>query len=199
MASLRAHLYAFTVRRVVRPRLGTMEDIAQVRRIFGGASFPDPPGVAYTAGTLGGIPGEWVSAETARPDRAPARVLYLHGGGFVACSAKTHRPVTGALARRGLTIFAPDYRLAPEHPFPAAIEDAAAVWTALLRPGAGSGGGRFRRRQPLAGADAARPRWRTGDADGRRAFFRRPPTSSAPASRTGRMPGATPCSTRNPC
>lgn len=133
MASLRARIYAFTVRRAVRPRLGDMRDIAKVRRVFDGASFPDPPGVTYAPGSLGGISGEHVSAHKARPD-AP-RVLYLHGGGFVACSARTHRPVTGALARRGLNLFAPDYRLAPEHPFPAAIDDAVAAWTAFRAGG----------------------------------------------------------------
>lgn len=54
-------------------------------------------------------------------------MLYLHGGGFLACSPATHRCVTVALAReRRLRVFALDYRLAPEHRFPTAIEDAVA-------------------------------------------------------------------------
>ncbi len=58
-------------------------------------------------------------------------LLYLHGGGFIACSPRTHRPITGWFARHGFRVFAPDYRLAPEHPFPAAVEDAVAAWRAL--------------------------------------------------------------------
>jgi acetyl esterase/lipase len=58
-------------------------------------------------------------------------LLYLHGGGYIACSPRSHRPITSAFARAGLRTFAPDYRLAPEHPFPAAVEDALAVYCAL--------------------------------------------------------------------
>ncbi|WP_375453959.1 alpha/beta hydrolase [uncultured Methylobacterium sp.] len=135
MASLRAYLASYMVRRNVRNRLGTMGDVAQIRAVFGGRSFPDPAGAAYEPGTVGGVPGEWV-----RPRRAAGpecRLLYLHGGGFVACSPTTHRPVTGALAERGFTVFAPDYRLAPEHPFPAAVEDACAAWSAFAAEGPG--------------------------------------------------------------
>jgi acetyl esterase/lipase len=58
-------------------------------------------------------------------------LLYLHGGGHVAMSAKTHRAITGGFARRGFRVVAPDYRLAPEHVFPAALDDVIAVWRAL--------------------------------------------------------------------
>ena len=47
MASLRAHIGAWMVRRTVRPRLAAAHDIAQVRRIFNGPTFPDPPGATY--------------------------------------------------------------------------------------------------------------------------------------------------------
>ena len=119
-ASLQARLAAFAVRRRVRPRLGDLSDIARVRQVFN-QSLPSPRGVRYRSDTVGGVPGEWVEAEAA-PATAPATttLLYLHGGGFVGCSPRTHRPITGALARQGLRVFVPDYRLAPEHPFPAA-------------------------------------------------------------------------------
>jgi acetyl esterase/lipase len=58
-------------------------------------------------------------------------MLYIHGGGFVACSARSHRPITSALAKRGFRVFSTNYRLAPEHPFPAASDDVLAVWHAL--------------------------------------------------------------------
>lgn len=128
-ASWQARLATFVVRRRVRPALADMADVARVRRVFNHGGLPVPPGLRITPATLGGVPGEWVQAEGAA---APAAtLLYLHGGGFVGCSPATHRPVTGALALQGLRVFVPDYRLAPEHPFPAAHLDSLAVWRAL--------------------------------------------------------------------
>ena len=136
-ASWQARLAAFLVRHRVKPALGDMTDIARIRRSFGTA-LPAPGGVRYRADTLGGVPGEWVEAEPAAHGGAvDTTLLYLHGGGFVACHPRTHRPLTAALARQGLRVFVPDYRLAPEHPFPAAPDDALAAWRALRtqRPG----------------------------------------------------------------
>ncbi|QEE42356.1 MULTISPECIES: alpha/beta hydrolase [unclassified Methylobacterium] len=131
MASLRAYIGTWVVRTKVRGPLSKARNAAAFRQIFEAPAFPDPKGVTYEPGTVGGVRGEWV-----RPKSGPGqRMLYLHGGGFIACSPRTHRPVTGALANRGFTIFVPDYRLAPEHPFPAAIEDVTAVWQAFSADG----------------------------------------------------------------
>jgi acetyl esterase/lipase len=92
--------------------------------------LPAPRGVRLTQAALGGIPGEWVKAG---PETA--RMLYLHGGGYFACSPSTHRAITGAYARQGFAVFAPDYRLAPEHPFPAAVDDALAAYRGMLETG----------------------------------------------------------------
>ncbi|MGN5381924.1 alpha/beta hydrolase fold domain-containing protein [Streptomyces lasalocidi] len=63
-------------------------------------------------------------------------ILYFHGGGFVYGSPETALSLTGNLvARTGLRAFSPDYRLAPEHPFPAAIDDALAAYRGLLDAG----------------------------------------------------------------
>jgi len=63
-------------------------------------------------------------------------VLYVHGGGYVSCSTRTHRPVTTALARMArCRVFSLDYRWAPEHPFPAAVDDAIASILWLVRNG----------------------------------------------------------------
>ena len=63
-------------------------------------------------------------------------VVYYHGGGYVACSPRTHRSISASLARRlRARVFAPDYRLAPEHPFPAAVDDAVAAYRWLLEQG----------------------------------------------------------------
>jgi acetyl esterase/lipase len=66
-------------------------------------------------------------------------ILYLHGGGYVIGSIDTHRELTGRLSRAAAArVFLIDYRLAPEHPFPAAVEDATAAYRWLLQNGATS-------------------------------------------------------------
>ncbi len=126
--SWQARVAAFVIRRRVKPALGDFSDIARVRATFG-TSLPAPRGVRYTEAVVGGVPGEWVEAESGAA--ATTTLLYLHGGGFVGCSPHTHRSLTAALALQGLRVFVPDYRLAPEHPFPAAPLDVQAVWRAL--------------------------------------------------------------------
>ncbi len=98
--------------------------------------MPGPLGVRFTPAALGGVAGEWAEAKSA--GRARATLFYLHGGGYIAMSPATHRYLTGAFARRGFRVFAADYRLAPEHPFPAAVEDATAAWRALRSRVAGA-------------------------------------------------------------
>ena len=86
----------------------------------------------------GGVRGEWV--ESAAGGAGDGVILYLHGGGFVSCSAAAHRPVTTALARRAARrVFSLDYRLAPEHRYPAALNDAVAAYKWLLAGGVPGG------------------------------------------------------------
>ncbi len=71
---------------------------------------------------------------TSRPAKGWPGMLYLHGGGFMLGSAATHAFVTAELCRRlEAVIYVPDYRLAPEHPFPAAFDDSLACWSAVLQ------------------------------------------------------------------
>lgn len=80
-----------------------------------------------------GVTGEWHRPKSAAPGRT---ILYLHGGGYVFGSAKSHRNLTFALARESrANVFSLDYRLAPEHSFPAAVEDALAAWRWLIDRG----------------------------------------------------------------
>jgi epsilon-lactone hydrolase len=80
-----------------------------------------------------GIYAEWLSSENILDDKV---ILYLHGGGYALCSANTHRPLAARIGKRaGVKVLFPEYRLAPEHPFPAAIEDAVTVYRWLLRQG----------------------------------------------------------------
>jgi monoterpene epsilon-lactone hydrolase len=84
------------------------------------------------------VHGEWIVTRNADKAEGPpaGAVLYLHGGGYVVCSPRTHRPITCRLALgTGLPVFAPRYRLAPEHPFPAPLEDALAAYKWLLDQG----------------------------------------------------------------
>ncbi len=89
-----------------------------------------PRAASFTAATVGGVRGEWIRS---RGHQRPAlTLLYLHGGGYTTGSPATHRALTGHLAARcDARVFAADYRLAPEHPFPAAVDDAVAAWRGL--------------------------------------------------------------------
>jgi len=81
----------------------------------------------------GGVPADWVSVDVSEPDRV---VLYFHGGGYVMGSRNTHRELAGRIARAARArVLLPEYRLAPEHPFPAAVDDATACWRWLLSQG----------------------------------------------------------------
>lgn len=83
--------------------------------------------------TIGAMQAEWVETATSDPART---LLYLHGGGYIVCSPDTHRPMVARLARAsGARALLIDYRLAPEHPFPAAVEDAREAYRWLLAQG----------------------------------------------------------------
>lgn len=103
--------------------------------------FRLPPGALPRAAPLGPVPALWIDREGAGPGSPPGPVLlWLHGGAYCLGSPRTHAALAASLAGRlGATAILPDYRLAPEHPFPAALEDAAAAWVALLATGVAPG------------------------------------------------------------
>lgn len=91
---------------------------------------PAAPGVAFEADTLGGVAGWWCIPPDARADAA---IFHVHGGGFSVGTARAYRHFAGQIAARAqLRAFIPDYRLAPEHPFPAGLDDAHAAYAALV-------------------------------------------------------------------
>lgn len=93
-----------------------------------------PRGVRFEAGTCAGVAGEWVRGPRDAEDGTA--LLYLHGGAYCVGSPRTHRSITGTLAREsGASVFAADYRLAPEHPCPAAVDDAVSAYDGLLALG----------------------------------------------------------------
>lgn len=92
-----------------------------------------PAGITYEADTVGGVSGWWCRPVSARPGET---ILHLHGGWFNFGSAQAFRNLVGHVAARaGVDAFVPDYRLAPEHPFPAATEDARACYLGLTERG----------------------------------------------------------------
>jgi epsilon-lactone hydrolase len=108
--------------------------IAEQRAVMAAsADTPPEPGVRVEPTTLGGRPAEWLWPEGDRPESV---ILYLHGGGYCIGSMKTHRGVASRLALAAhSTVAVLDYRLAPEHPFPAAVDDATAVYGDLVAQG----------------------------------------------------------------
>jgi epsilon-lactone hydrolase len=131
--SIQSRLLSAAVRTIVR-RANWGEEAALTRRAR--LLFGSPRPYAALASlwilrerfTSGSVRGEWNIPKAYEP----GVILYVHGGGFVACSASTHAPIAAALAyysRR--RVFSVDYRLAPEHRFPAAIEDVRAAYEYL--------------------------------------------------------------------
>ena len=110
-------------------------DIAEQRAVFHEmtASVPLPEDVSATHGELGGVPV--ITVET--PGNDPSVVLlYFHGGAYALGSAPDSVGLAADVSRRaGARVVSVDYRLAPEHPFPAALDDAVAAYRALLDQG----------------------------------------------------------------
>lgn len=95
--------------------------------------IPTPTDLRCEAVSANGVPAEWVSSPGADASRV---IYYLHGGGYVIGSINTHREMVARIARAsGAKALILDYRLAPENPFPAAVEDAVAGYRWLLAQG----------------------------------------------------------------
>jgi monoterpene epsilon-lactone hydrolase len=94
---------------------------------------PSPDGIAFEADSVGGISGWWAMPTRARKSAA---ILHLHGGWFNWGAAQAFRKLVGHIAiAAGADAFIPDYRLAPEHPFPAAVKDVEACYRGLVDRG----------------------------------------------------------------
>jgi acetyl esterase/lipase len=110
-------------------------DVAAIRAGLEQLSAMAPPyeGVSLSRVDAGGVPAEWVSVPGGDGQGV---ILYFHGGGYNAGSLASHRNLVSRIAvESGLKLLAADYRLAPEHPFPAAVEDAVAIYRWLLGQG----------------------------------------------------------------
>lgn len=116
---------------------GHGESWGERRAFMDEKSFPRQADVAYEPVDAGGVSSLWVSAPGVAVDRA---VLYLHGGGYVVGSLVSHQDLVARISRAtNARVLYVDYRLGPEHPFPAAVEDAVAAYVWLLGEGFDAG------------------------------------------------------------
>lgn len=123
------------VRNLTRNRITEGLPVEKQRKVMNQASTLSfiPRSVKHQRESLGNINVDWLRPKVAAKD---AVMLYLHGGAYVLGSLKTHGELAGKLAAASrLNTAMPDYRLAPEHPFPAALDDAFACYMALLDSG----------------------------------------------------------------
>ncbi len=118
---------------VLRPRFLQDRSVEAARRgIEASPAFGALKGLTWRPEVVGGVPCVWLEPK----NPTPHVLVYLHGGGYVVGSPKSHRPLLGALARgTRARVLAVDYRLAPEHPCPAAIDDAVAAVAAVYASG----------------------------------------------------------------
>ena len=137
-------------RELVRSLLGyatslPIDEFRALERVLDGVAgrvlppFVALQGVASQPAEIGGVPGVWFRPPSgAEPDGASGSgtIVYLHGGGYIGTSPRMYSLFMAHLARvTGCTVFAADYRLAPEFPFPAAVEDVISVIEHLRRGG----------------------------------------------------------------
>jgi epsilon-lactone hydrolase len=132
MPSWQSRFFSRVIEKLVRRRKwGGDTRIKLLSRMVFGAPAPyawlSSLGLKVVKST--GAAGEWINPS--EPRRGV--IFYIHGGGYVSCSPRTHRPITAALARRThRKVFSVDYRRAPESRFPAALEDVIAGYQYLL-------------------------------------------------------------------
>ena len=146
MASPEAQATFEAFRQVREATGGSTPSLEEVRA--GGEMFgqmtAEPAAVVYEDVDVDGVPGQWISA--AAPTNAGV-ILYLHGGGYMACSVNSHKRLVGHIvAAAGCRALAIDYRRTPEAVHPAQVDDAVAAYRWLLRSGHRSDLHRTRRR-----------------------------------------------------
>jgi monoterpene epsilon-lactone hydrolase len=135
MVNIKSNLIRGTqwiVRTIVLAYLGNMP---KLRSVAGDGAKPVilPKGLEWSAETIDGLNCEWITPPGASSDTV---LLYLHGGGGVLGLYNSSRRIIGHIAAAShLPAFMPDYRLAPEYPFPAALEDCLKAYSLLLKKG----------------------------------------------------------------
>ncbi len=135
MLSLRSKFCRLITKKMIAPKLNNIQSIPKAREGMEKlAKFAKlPAGTQVEKFEIGGMAAEWVCANTAHEGKV---ILYLHGGAYNLCSPNTHREMVAHISRESCArVLLIDYRLAPEHPFPAALEDATSAYRWLLDNG----------------------------------------------------------------
>ena len=128
--SMRARVISFVMRHTIKKQMSTFEDHLALRKQAGSSTGRTPAEVQTQSVSASGVPAEWVRWQEPTDDGA---IVYLHGGGYVFGSLDSHRSIAWRLARAsGMSVLLVDYRLAPEHPYPAAVDDAFSAYRWLL-------------------------------------------------------------------
>jgi monoterpene epsilon-lactone hydrolase len=128
----------WALRRWIKPNSLGRQDVTASRTLTRRAPFRAKlePGWRVRTERAPPLKGEWIEPIAVDHEARRRCVLFFHGGAYIAMSAETYRSVTSRLAIWAeARVFALDYRLAPEHPFPAALEDAVAAYGALIAEG----------------------------------------------------------------
>jgi len=134
--SIRASLISFILKRTLKKQFDTVGDVVSFRQKMadaGDLGGKTPGRISITPQTINGVSCEWVTSEQTDQNRV---LIYLHGGGYVFGSPESHRGLAWRLAEEScMRVLMVDYRLAPEHPFPAALDDATTCYRWLLDEG----------------------------------------------------------------
>ena len=131
--SLRAKIVGAVIRRSMKKRLASFNDAEEVRGLTNTPSSAPPDDIGVQAVDAAGVTAEWIESRDAKPHKV---ILYLHGGGYVFGGLDSHREIAWRLAKQtGQRVLLLDYRLAPEHQFPAPVDDAYAAYCWLLGEG----------------------------------------------------------------
>lgn len=139
MASLRSRFFRFMLKFIVGPKFkrasGSVSELRKLEELII-QNQKIPAGTEISTASAEDFAAEWVRASAAQPERV---ILFLHGGAFVMGSPATHRELAARLSDSSdAAVLVLDYRLAPEHPFPAAMHDAISAYQWLLDNGYGS-------------------------------------------------------------
>lgn len=131
--SVRAKIMGAIIRRTMKQRMATFTDADEVRGLANAPGQAAPKDVSVQTVDAGGINAEWIESQDGRNQNV---VLYLHGGGYVFGGLDSHREIAWRLAKEtGQRVLLLDYRLAPEHLFPAPVDDACTAYRWLLEQG----------------------------------------------------------------
>lgn len=139
MASLRSKLVRSVTGRYFRSIDANRTDVGALRRRWRSFAryLPVASRIAVLRASIAGVEAEWLAPPASAADKL---LLYFHGGAYVAGGCDTHRSLTSHIARAaGVRVLLPEYRLAPEHPFPAALDDALGIYRELLASGIAPG------------------------------------------------------------